>query len=288
MPFSLNPEQHYCAPWLSYQHSSWPTSLAVPFLSHQLFYSSSFFCLFVIRKTWLHCLKLFLQCTTNSHARLVVSGKYPSVFMVSTSADAGRYACPNTGSSSKFVGCCAGGDPCSKGCAEGNIRPVAFNASDYGNYPDASCGTNSQFYTCSGGATFWGCCKSVACASNPPACPSGNLAAAFMDQPAQFNFYLGQTGDSSSDSNSTASSGKSNSAVIGGAVGGALGGVLIIGLIVFLLFRRRKQRQQTARDETVEITNPMMHGGKAFDRNSPNFTAQSRRWPWLTFKRVPS
>lgn len=206
-------------------------------------------------------------------------------------ANARRYACPNTGSSSKFVGCCAGGDPCSKGCAEGNIRPAAFNASDYGNFPDASCGTNSQFYTCSSGATFWGCCKSVPCALDPPACPSGNLAASFMDQPAQFNFYLGsQKGGSASDSSSNSSSvsgsttsgGKSKGAVIGGAVGGAVGGLLIIGLIFFFLFRRRRQGQQTARGETVEVASPMMNGGKAFGPHSPNFAAQSRKFTCLT------
>ncbi|KAF3004279.1 hypothetical protein E8E13_008423 [Curvularia kusanoi] len=174
------------------------------------------------------------------------------------------YACP----SKKFVGCCAGGDPCSNGCAEGNLRPAAFNAAEYGKFPDASCGTNSKFYTCTAGATFWGCCESVACASDPPACLGGNMTAAYMDLPAQIDFYLGKKTAESKE-------GGSNGAVIGGAVGGAIGGLLIIGVIIFFFIRRRRQRQQTARGESAEAAKPMMDGGKAFDSHSPNFVAQS-------------
>lgn len=198
--------------------------------------------------------------------------------VTSSPTNAHRYACPNDSASSKFVGCCVGGDPCSKGCADGNLRPAAFNASDYGNFPDASCGTNSQFFTCSSGATFWGCCKSVACASDPPACSSGNITAAFIDQPAQSNFYLGQAGGLSS---SASGSGKSNGAVIGGAVGGALGGLLIIGLLGYFFWRRRRQNQQTTRVETAEVGKPMMDGAQ--DPHSPNFAAQSRKCYSRTF-----
>ncbi|KAF2632719.1 hypothetical protein BU25DRAFT_453904 [Macroventuria anomochaeta] len=195
------------------------------------------------------------------------------------------YACPST-STSKFVGCCASEtDPCSTGCALGSIRTVAFNESNYEKFPDASCGVNSNFYTCSPGGqkTFWGCCKSVPCGPNP-ACPDGSLTPAFVDQPAQIAFYIasqtvsGTSSTSSATSSATSSSSerdsKSNGAAIGGAVGGALGGVLIISLIVFFLLRRRRS-QQTARGETVEVVSPMMEGGKAFDPNSPNFAAQS-------------
>lgn len=173
-------------------------------------------------------------------------------------------------------------DPCSTGCAQGNIRQAGFNASNYGKFPDASCGLASNFYTCSSGKTFWGCCKSVPC-SDEPLCPDGGLVPAFMERPEQFNFYAASqtVSGTSSTSSATASptsnndgGSKSNSAVIGGAVGGTLGGVLIIALIVFFLLRRRRG-QQTARGETVEVASPMM-GGKAFDPSSPNFSAQSR------------
>jgi hypothetical protein len=209
----------------------------------------------------------------SSPVQVEANGKTSCLFSTtSLCTNAHRYACPNDSASSKFVGCCVGGDPCSKGCADGNLRPAAFNASDYGNFPDASCGTNSNFFTCSSGATFWGCCKSVACALDPPACSSGNLTAAFIDQPAQSNFYLGQAGGSSPNASG---GGKSNGAVIGGAVGGALGGLLIIGLLGFLFWRRRRQNQQTTRVETAEVGKPMMDGRQ--DPHSPNFAAQSRK-----------
>ena len=190
-----------------------------------------------------------------------------------------RYACPSGTGSSKFVGCCAGtADPCSTGCAQGNIRPAAFPPANYGKFPDATCGTNSDFFTCAPGGndTFWGCCKSAPCSTSPPACPDGSLVPAFLDQPAQINFYAAsQTGASSAASSEGGS--KSNGAVIGGAVGGAIGGILIIGLIVFFLFRRRRS-QQTTRGG-VEVASPMMDGPKAFDPHSPNFAAQSRKYP---------
>ena len=202
-------------------------------------------------------------------------------FIQSSPSNFHRYACPNSGTSSKFVGCCAGGDPCSKGCAEGNIRAAGFNASHYGEFPDASCGVNSKFYTCLGpgnATTFWGCCKTAACATTGLTC-DGNLAAAFLDQPAQYTFYLGaSTGDPSTTSSATAGS-KSNGAVIGGAVGGAIGGLLVIGLIVFFIFRRRRSQKQASRGiETAEVVNPYTDGGKTFDPNSPNLAAQSRKY----------
>ncbi|KAF9699029.1 hypothetical protein EKO04_003147 [Ascochyta lentis] len=183
------------------------------------------------------------------------------------------YACA---SSSRFVGCCES-DPCSTGCAQGNMRQAGFNVSNYGKFPDASCGLASNFYTCSSGRTFWGCCKSAPC-SDEPTCPDGALVPAFMERPEQFNFYAAsQTGTGTESTSSSLSSNngssKSNGAVIGGAVGGAIGGVLIIGLIVFFLFRRRRRQQTTSRG-TVDVASPMMDG-KGFDHSSSNFVAQS-------------
>lgn len=183
-------------------------------------------------------------------------------------------------------------DPCSTGCAQGNIRQAAFNATNYGKFPDASCGVNSDFYTCSSGRTFWGCCKSIPCSDNPT-CADGSLVPAFMDRPEQFNFYAasGTVPNTSASSTTTAISSskggsKSKGATIGGAVGGAIGGVLIIGLIVFFLFRRRRN-EQTARGETVEVQSPMIDAGKAFDPHSPNFAAQSREYSLASFYTRP-
>jgi hypothetical protein len=83
-----------------------------------------------------------------------------------------RYACAS-GSVSKFLGCCTT-DPCTNGCVQGNIRPGGFNISHYNEFPDASCGTGSKFYSCGFGDSFWGCCKSDACGATPAAtCPQG-------------------------------------------------------------------------------------------------------------------
>ncbi|KAI2477790.1 hypothetical protein Ptr902_10952 [Pyrenophora tritici-repentis] len=49
-----------------------------------------------------------------------------------------------------FVGCCAR-DPCDITCAAGNLYPGAFDPTQYGKFPDATCGTGSKFYTCTAG-----------------------------------------------------------------------------------------------------------------------------------------
>ncbi|KAJ8113509.1 hypothetical protein OPT61_g4368 [Boeremia exigua] len=188
------------------------------------------------------------------------------------------YACPSGTGSSKFVGCCAGtSDPCSTGCAQGNIRPAAFPPENYGKFPDATCGTNSNFFTCAPGDnnTFWGCCKSVPCSSSPPRCLDDDLVPAFLDQPVQINFYaVGNADPSSTPSPSSEEGGVSKGAIIGGAVGGGVG-LLIVGLLIFFFLRRRRQNKRTTRGETAEAASPMINGGKAFDPNSPNFAAQS-------------
>ncbi|KAF1933993.1 uncharacterized protein M421DRAFT_415046 [Didymella exigua CBS 183.55] len=196
------------------------------------------------------------------------------------------YACPSNTGSSKFVGCCAGdADPCTTGCTQGNIRPVAYPFENYGIFPDASCGINSDFFTCAAAVnkTFWGCCKSNPCSSDPPTCPDGNLTPAFVDQPAQINFYVASQIASGTSSISSASvsaisssdgGSKSNGAVIGGAVGGAAGAILIISLIVLLLWRRRRNAK-TVHSDNVEVASPTTNNLKAFDPHSPNPPAQS-------------
>ena len=68
----------------------------------------------------------------------------------------------------------------------------------------------------------------------------------------------------------------SNGAVIGGAVGGAVGAILIIALIVFILWRKRRNAEAARGGDNVEVASPMMSDPKAFDPHSPNMTAQSR------------
>ena len=176
-----------------------------------------------------------------------------------------RYACDK---GSRFVGCCTT-DPCSNGCAQGNIRPGAYNITHYGEWPDATCGTASTFYSCSAGPSFWGCCKINACQATPPAiCPSGDLVPAFMDRPEQFKAYV--------DANTTPdTSSKSNTGAI---VGGVVGGVFVIGIIgaiILFVLRRRRNRK---RGEGAAAMVPMMKGEKhGENRNSVQYDGRSRR-----------
>lgn len=178
-----------------------------------------------------------------------------------------RYACEKE-SNSNFVGCCTE-DPCSNGCVQGNIRPAAFNISHHGEWPDASCGSASNFFTCTAGDSFWGCCKSNACKATPPAtCAQGDLVPAFMERPEQFNAYTsaGSTPEASSKSNTAA--------IAGGVVGGVVGLAIIGALIFFLLRRRRNRKRETGTAAMV----PMMKDEKRDDhRNSAQYAGQSRK-----------
>jgi len=170
------------------------------------------------------------------------------------------YACPK-GSVSTFVGCCLE-DPCAKGCAQGALRSVGFNISHYGEWPDGSCGQASNFYSCTAGDSFWGCCKSNPCAATPPAtCPSDDLVPAFMDQDYQFSTF-----SSSGNATPSPSQKKNVGAIAGGVVGGLLG-FLIIGALVFI-FLRKKRRGQTQSAETVgaATVGPVYH---EMDHGSP-------------------
>jgi hypothetical protein len=182
-----------------------------------------------------------------------------------------RYACG--AGTSKFVGCCTS-DPCSNGCVQGNIRQGGFKVEAHGQFPDASCGASSDFYTCTAGTTFWGCCKSNPCSNTPAAtCKEGDLVPAFLERPEQFNAYAPSSSPSPS---STADSGSSNGAVIGGAIGGGLGGAIIIGVLIFFFCRRRKRNQQAAHPEVgATASTPMMKEGFE-DRHSAQY-GQSRK-----------
>ncbi|KAF1841501.1 uncharacterized protein K460DRAFT_168562 [Cucurbitaria berberidis CBS 394.84] len=163
-----------------------------------------------------------------------------------------------------FVGCCAR-DPCDITCAQGNLYPGAFNPTSYGDFPDATCGTGSKFYTCTAGATFWGCCKTNACSQS--GCPDGDLEPAILNREDLRSAYhaSGGTTLASATRTSTASAsimstpaitsvvpptsfptpeGKQHvGAIAGGAAGGAFGLALIIGLVLYYCCHAKKSRK---------------------------------------------
>ena len=137
---------------------------------------------------------------------------------------------------------------------------------------DGSCGQASNFYSCTAGDSFWGCCKSNPCAATPPAtCPSDDLVPAFMDQDYQFSTF-----SSSGNATPSPSQKKNAGAIAGGVVGGLLG-FLIIGALVFI-FLRKKRRGQTQSVETVGAATvvPVYH---EMDHGSPltQFNGISRK-----------
>ncbi|KAF1830159.1 hypothetical protein BDW02DRAFT_573300 [Decorospora gaudefroyi] len=164
------------------------------------------------------------------------------------------YACAN---GSNFVGCCTT-DPCTNGCVQGNIRAGGYNISHHGEWPDASCGSASDFFTCNAGDSFWGCCKSNPCAATPPAtCAQGDLVPAFMERPEQFNVYA-----SASASPTPAPSSGSNIGAIAGGVVGGLVVVAIIGAIIFFVLRKRRNQKPAGGEMGAAAMVPMMNGEK--------------------------
>ncbi|EUC47750.1 hypothetical protein COCMIDRAFT_3375 [Bipolaris oryzae ATCC 44560] len=170
------------------------------------------------------------------------------------------YACA---SGSNFVGCCTS-DPCANGCVQGNIRPGGYNISHHGEWPDASCGSASDFFTCNAGDTFWGCCKTNPCAATPPAtCAQGDLVPAFMERPEQFNTYVSQDKQEN-----PSDSGKTNTgAIVGGVVGGVVV-LAIIGVIIFIVLRKRKNKKTTEGDMGAATMMPMMNNNEKNDNSA--------------------
>lgn len=169
-----------------------------------------------------------------------------------------RYACK---AGSRFVGCCTE-DPCTKGCGQGNIRAGGFNVSSFGNFPDASCGSASDFFTCTAGPSFWGCCKSNPCAATPPAtCPQGDLVPAFMERPEQFAAYVPVV---------TPQKNSHHGAAIGGGIGAGVA-ASIIGMLIALYCRKKKRGpQRSLGSATLPMTETHVQ------RPSARFTGQSR------------
>lgn len=164
------------------------------------------------------------------------------------------YACT---SGSNFVGCCTSNPCSSSGCFQGNIRAGAFNKTQWGNFPDASCGAASNFWSCTAGDSFWGCCKSNPCNATVPAtCPSGDLTPAFLDRPDLVEAYTAAEKEASSDS------GKTNTgAIVGGVVGGVVV-LAIIAVIAFVVLRRRKNKKAAGGDMGAATMMPIMNKEK--------------------------
>jgi hypothetical protein len=179
-------------------------------------------------------------------------------FIGTCSSGAQWYACPD-GSKSRFVGCCAK-DPCSTGCAQGSIKPVAFDVGMNFTFPDASCGTGSAFYSCTGGKTFWGCCKLDPCAHEQE-CPTGDLTPAFMDLNEQFLAYVGESNTTSAATTTGVANPSATGrpqpthtvAIIAGVVAGVLGLAIIVSIVVCVLCRRKRSDRKNDNVET--------HGG---------------------------
>ncbi|CAO2657608.1 Nn.00g037340.m01.CDS01 [Neocucurbitaria sp. VM-36] len=165
-----------------------------------------------------------------------------------------------------FVGCCAR-DPCDITCAQGNLYPGAFNPTSYGEFPDATCGTGSKFYTCAAGQTFWGCCKTNACSQS--GCPDGDLEPAILNREDLRSAYHATGGTTltsatrTSTTSSTAPSRTSDTAttatpatlinssepknhvaaIAGGAAGGAFGLAVILALLIYYFCHAKKSRK---------------------------------------------
>ncbi|CAO2657609.1 Nn.00g037350.m01.CDS01 [Neocucurbitaria sp. VM-36] len=141
-------------------------------------------------------------------------------------------------------------------------------------WPDASCGSASDFFTCSSGDSFWGCCKSNPCAATPPAtCAQGDLVPAFMERPEQFNAYANATSTASATSTPQLASKSNTGAIAGGVVGGVVG-LAIIGALIFFFLRKKRRAQRTKVDEMGAAGVPMMNE-KPGARSSTQYGGQS-------------
>lgn len=161
-------------------------------------------------------------------------------------------------------------------CSAGDIYSAAFNAAAHGQFPDASCGTGSQFWTCAEGNTFLGCCKSNPC-SQGAVCPKSDLEPALLSRDDLRIAYGAVSAVSSSAASSTRASSIESStasrsssiisptstntspaamttssaqndgppvaAIAGGAAGGAFVLAMIIGLVIFCVCRKRRSRR---------------------------------------------
>ncbi|KAI1326627.1 hypothetical protein F5Y16DRAFT_374097 [Xylariaceae sp. FL0255] len=177
-------------------------------------------------------------------------------------------SCPSGGdfyicqdSDTRFLGCC-GVNPCdgsSKGnCAPASLFSAAFNAAKYNDIPEQACTSSSsaQWYTCTDGPTFMGCCSSNPC-NNGGICPDDDLTEAVLNDNAKSasvfvttasSTLIAPTGATTATPASSNGSSNSNhlSVPIGAIGGGILGGLVILALAVFAFLRYRRRRMKTS------------------------------------------
>ncbi|KAI0096237.1 hypothetical protein GGR51DRAFT_47335 [Nemania sp. FL0031] len=186
---------------------------------------------------------------------------------------------------SQFLGCCDV-DPCgASDCPSSALHPATFNRDRYHDIFQQGCDTSvlpAEWYTCTNGPTFLGCCASSPCTDG--VCPDEDLAGAYLaDNPASASAFLTTTtslitsstasvasttstptlpalttpppSTSTPSSGATSANKESSHASIGGIVGGIVGGLLVLGLIAFAFFRHRRRRR--ALDTTPPEEDPM-------------------------------
>jgi hypothetical protein len=155
----------------------------------------------------------------------------------------GQYYACETGT--KFVGCCEGSaDPCKVMCPAGNLRTTSFDINYYGTFPDLSCESNSDPYSCTGTKpAFLGCCKSNPCATTD-GCPASDLVPATWTRQDQFDAFSSH--DHHEEEKSGGGSSTNVGAIAGGVVGGAVVLLIVIGIAIFVILRRRKRSKAAA------------------------------------------
>lgn len=180
-----------------------------------------------------------------------------------------NFTCPNAPpgswrsclSGSRFVGCCLT-DPCTLGCNLQDLYPASFRTDL--KIPTLDCKEpGAQFYVCPQITTsFFGCCKSNACAQD--GCPPQDLSPAVLGSNPEATAVFSPTGVPSATKSASStplpshSNSNSNSTVIGAAVGGAIGGLLLLcGLALFIWWRRRRTMPPPRSDEAPTTTSDM-------------------------------
>ncbi|PQE23093.1 hypothetical protein CJF32_00004479 [Rutstroemia sp. NJR-2017a WRK4] len=166
-----------------------------------------------------------------------------------------------------FFGCCTS-NPCNGvGCPASDLRAAGMgtgsgpdaDTNDGSYWPNVQCPLGGSWYTCPQQTpSFQGCCESRMCNGSNTVCPDEQLhPAAFLSvpQPSASSTVAGSLATSTSpSSSSTTTKSKSTTPVgtiVGGTVGGVVGGAIIITILI-LIYLRRRNRQETARNSASE------------------------------------
>ncbi|KAL1990190.1 hypothetical protein VTN49DRAFT_6029 [Thermomyces lanuginosus] len=130
-----------------------------------------------------------------------------------------------------FRGCCSI-DPCSTGECPKSHRP------------DGDGGDDNEESTTS---------KTTSTPTPTTTTPTTTMADDHHDHEGGVTTHIHGTLTVTATPTSESSGGSSNGAVIGGAVGGVVGGLIIVGIILFVFFRRRKRARAHAVEEAGTV-----------------------------------